>query len=134
MPEDSWERRYALIFALELHRAECEFLTGDLGAAEERLIDAFSARREHGRTSGCRAPAPELYTTLDQSDRAVEVCLEYLRRIGVDWSPHPTKDEVRQEYERIWRQLDEPMIEDLIELPLMTDPACSGLWMSSRRS
>src|SRR5262249_21493728 len=25
---DAWERRYELIFQLELHRAECEFLTG----------------------------------------------------------------------------------------------------------
>ena len=41
--EDCWERRYDLAFALELHRAECEFLTGDLAAAEERL-SALSRR------------------------------------------------------------------------------------------
>jgi predicted ATPase len=28
LAEDSWERRHELIFALELDRAECEFLTG----------------------------------------------------------------------------------------------------------
>jgi predicted ATPase len=66
----------------------------------------------------------ELYTTLDQSDRAVEVGLEYLRRVGVDWSPHPTNDEVRQEYERIWRQLGSRPIETLVDLPPMTDQAC----------
>src|SRR6202011_5313711 len=37
LPEDSWERRHALTFALELQRAECEFLTGALAEAEERL-------------------------------------------------------------------------------------------------
>ena len=35
--EDRWERRHELTFALELHRAECEFLTGQPAAAEERL-------------------------------------------------------------------------------------------------
>jgi predicted ATPase len=30
LAEDCWERRYDLIFALELGRAECEFLTGAL--------------------------------------------------------------------------------------------------------
>ena len=35
--EDSWERRYDLAFAIELNRAECEFLIGDLAAAEARL-------------------------------------------------------------------------------------------------
>ena len=31
---ESWERQYALTFALEFQRAECEFLTGDFTAAE----------------------------------------------------------------------------------------------------
>ena len=31
LPGDSWERQHVLFFALELHRAECEFLTGALG-------------------------------------------------------------------------------------------------------
>src|SRR5882757_8351035 len=37
LPEDSWERRHELTFALELQRGECEFLTGALAEAEERL-------------------------------------------------------------------------------------------------
>jgi predicted ATPase len=65
----------------------------------------------------------DLYTTLDQSDRAVAVCLDYLRCLGVDWSPHPTEAEARREYERIWSQLGGRAIEELLELPLMSDPA-----------
>ena len=34
---DGWQRRHDLVFELELHRAECEFLTGDMSAAEQRL-------------------------------------------------------------------------------------------------
>src|SRR3984957_9804654 len=37
LPENSWERLYELTFGLEYHRAECELLTADLAAAEERL-------------------------------------------------------------------------------------------------
>jgi PAS domain S-box-containing protein len=66
----------------------------------------------------------DLYTTLDRSDRAVEVCLEYLRRIGVPWPPHPSKDDVTQEYEKILRQLGSRSIEELVDLPPMTDPDC----------
>ena len=65
----------------------------------------------------------DLYTTLDQSDRAVAVCLAYLRHLGVEWSPHPTEEEARREYERIWSQLGTRAIEELIDLPLMSDPA-----------
>jgi signal transduction histidine kinase/GAF domain-containing protein/CheY-like chemotaxis protein len=64
----------------------------------------------------------ELYTTLDRSDRGVELCLEYLRRIGVQWSPHPTKEEVRAEYDEIWRRVGSGSVEALVDLPLMSDP------------
>jgi hypothetical protein len=65
----------------------------------------------------------DLYTTLDQSGRAVGVGLEYLRYLGIEWSPHPTEEEARREYERIWSQIGSRAIEELIELPLMSDPA-----------
>ena len=58
------------------------------------------------------------------SDRAVEAGLEYLRQVGVEWRPHPTEDDVRQEYKRIWSQLGSRPIETLIDLPPMSDPAC----------
>jgi PAS domain S-box-containing protein len=124
LAEESWEQRYALTFALEFQRAECEFLTGDFAAAEERLsMLSRRARNLVDRAAVTRLQA-ELYTTLDRSGRAVEVGLEYLRRVGVDWSPHPTKDELRQEYERIWRQLGSRPIEALVDLPPMIDPVC----------
>jgi len=123
LPEDSWERRHELTFALELNRAECEFLTGALAEAEQRLA-ALSARAaatlEHASVTCLRA---DLYTTLDQNSRAVAVGLDYLRHLDMEWSPHPTEEEAHREYERIWSQLGSRSIEDLIELPLMTDPA-----------
>jgi PAS domain S-box-containing protein len=124
LTEESWERRYALTFALEFQRAECEFLTNNFAAAEERL--SMLSRRAGNlvdRAAVTRLQT-ELYATLDRGDRAVEVGLEHLRSVGVDWSPHPTKAELRQEYERIWQQLGDRPIEALVDLPPMTDPAC----------
>ncbi|MDB5407950.1 MAG: histidine kinase, partial [Rhodospirillales bacterium] len=37
---------------------------------------------------------------------------------------HPTKSEVRQEYEQIWSQVGSRSIEELVDLPLMSDPEC----------
>ena len=51
--------------------------------------------------------------TLDQSGRAVAVCLDYLRHVGIEWSPHPKEEEVRREYERIWSLLGGRTIEEL---------------------
>jgi PAS domain S-box-containing protein len=122
LAEDSWERRYDLTFQLEYHRAECELLTADLAAAEERLTRLSLHSRNLVDIAAVACLRLTLYTTLDRSDQGVEVCLEYQRRRGVHWPPHPSHDQVRQEYERIGQQLGSRSIEDLIDLPLMTDP------------
>jgi hypothetical protein len=51
----------------------------------------------------------------------VEVCLEYLRRGGTDWSPHPARDEVRREYDRIWSVVGSRQIEGPVHSPLITN-------------
>ena len=123
LPEDAWEHRHELIFALELERAECEFLTGALADAEQRLaaLSTRAATTVERATVACLRV--DLYTTLDQGSRAIAVGLDYLRHLGIDWSPHPGEEEARREYERIWSQLGSRTIEDLIELPLMSDAA-----------
>jgi PAS domain S-box-containing protein len=124
--EDSWEQRYPLVFALEFHRAECEFLSSRLPAAELRLamLATRNATLVDSATVACLRL--ELYTTLDRSDRCVELCLEYLRRIGVQWSPHPTKQDVRAEYDEIWRRIGSGSVEGLVDLPRMSDPEWSA--------
>ena len=122
LADDSWERRHKLTFPLELHRAECEFLTGQSAAAEERLTMLSSRVENTVELATVTCLRVDVYTTLDQSDRAVAVCLDYLRHLGVGWSPNPTEDEGRREYERIWSRLGSRAIEQLIELPLMSDP------------
>src|SRR5262245_57776729 len=119
---DTWEHRPELTFSLELHRAECEFLTGQSAAAEERLTMLSSRAANTVDLATVTCLRVDLYSALDQSDRGVAVCLDYLRHLGVECSPHPTGEEVEQEYQRIWSQLGSRTIEQLIELPLMTDP------------
>jgi PAS domain S-box-containing protein len=122
LEKDSWERRHELTFALELNRAECEFLTDAREEAEQRLA-ALSSRAatmvERATVACLRA---DLYMTLDQGSRAVAVGLDYLRHLGIDWSPHPTEEEARREYERIWSQIGGRTIEELVDLPLMSAP------------
>ncbi|HUN96802.1 MAG TPA: serine/threonine-protein kinase PknK, partial [Bradyrhizobium sp.] len=121
--EDCWERRRDLIFALELERAESEFLTGDLAAADERLTGLSNRTVNAIERAAVACLHMDVCTTLGQSDRAVAVALDYLRQVGIEWPPHPTEDEARREYEQIWSQLGSRKIEDVTESPLMSDPA-----------
>jgi predicted ATPase len=85
LAEDSWEQRYALTFALEFQRAECEFLTGEFAAAEDRLLMLSRHAKNLIDRAAVTRLQTELYTGLDRSDRAVEAGLEYLRQAGIDW-------------------------------------------------
>jgi PAS domain S-box-containing protein len=122
LTDASWEHSYELSFSIEYLTAECELLTAELGAAEKRLsILSERARTPHDIAAVTRLRLT-LYTALDRSDRGVEVCLEYLRRGGTDWQAHPTDDEVRREYDQIWLRLGSRPIEELLDLPWMTNP------------
>ncbi|SDT50296.1 trifunctional serine/threonine-protein kinase/ATP-binding protein/sensor histidine kinase [Bradyrhizobium canariense] len=123
LPEDSWDRRHELTFALELHRAECELLTGALPEAEQRLnvLSTRAASTVERATVVC--VCVDLYTTVGRNARAIAVGLDCLGRLGIHWSPHPTEEEARREYDRIWLQLGSRPIEELVDLPMMTDPA-----------
>lgn len=121
LTEQSWIDDYDLIFTLEALTAEGELLTADTVAAEYRLsMLAERAKSKHDIVRIIRLRLT-LYTILARSDRSVDVCLEYLRRSGTDWSPHPNGAEVLREYDRIWSLMGSRSIEDLVDLPLLVD-------------
>src|SRR5580658_5221219 len=123
LPEDGWDRRHDLAFALEVNRAECEYVTAQLGPAEDRLTALAARAATLVERAAVTALLVDLYMTLDKSDRAITVGLEHLGHLGVNWSAHPSNEEVRREYEGIWSQLGKRAIEDQIELPILNDPA-----------
>ena len=122
LADDSWERQYRLLFDLEIHRSECEYLTNELAIAENRL----SALAERATTLIDRAAVTRqqmaLYTILDRIDRAVEVGLEFLAYVGIKLPLHPTNGELEQEFGQIWKRLGDRSIEQLFDLQPTTDP------------
>jgi signal transduction histidine kinase len=122
LTDEIWNRNYNLVFPIEYLLAECELLTADMFAAEDRL----SMLAERAETAHDIALVTHsrltLYNLLGRSDRGAEIFIEYQRGHGKDWSPHPTDDEVAQEYEQIWSLMGSRQIGELVELPLITDP------------
>jgi transcriptional regulator with GAF, ATPase, and Fis domain len=116
LSEEHWEQHHHLRFSLALHRAECEFLTGELLTAEERLsrLRERAAGRPDLAAVACLRMA--VYTTLDRTDRALEVGLEQLQPFGIDWSAHPSAEDVRAEYDLLRQRLGEHPIETLVDL------------------
>lgn len=115
-------RQYELAFALHLERAECEMLSGNFDEAK-RLIDQLIAK---GTSKVDKAAAYSLRIVLhlirSEKPQGVATALQCLRLLGIDMPAHPTRQEVETEYNAFWASLAQRPIEDLINLPLTTDP------------
>lgn len=118
---DAWCTHYDEKFSFELLRAECEFLTGSAALAEERLRDLAAAARNVPHKAAVAFLRVTLHTALDQMQAAVEICLGYLREVGVDWVAHPERAAAVAEYTALREQIGERTIASLIELPLLQD-------------
>jgi len=80
LADDCWTRRHALALGLKLQRAECEFLTGALEEAETRLAELSQRGADTVERAAVAGLLIDVYTTLDRSDGAIAVGLDYLRR------------------------------------------------------
>jgi predicted ATPase len=119
---EGWTSRYELAFGLCIERAECEYVDGNNDEAEQ-LISQLLAR---GVSKIDKAAAYRLKIDLHvmkaEYPKAVESALECLRLFGIEMSPHPAREQVEAEYEKVWSGIGGRPIESLIDLPLMTDP------------
>jgi PAS domain S-box-containing protein len=119
--QDRLGHNYTVAFALEVHRAECEFLTGKVASAEQRLSAMASRTLNFEDRATLTRLQVAVYTGLVQQDQAIRTGLEFLKHAGIEWSPHPTDEDVWNEYQRFRRLLDIQPIEKLIIAAPMTD-------------
>ncbi len=123
LSEECWQNQHQLAFELEFNRADCEYLTGALEAAESHLTTLSAHASDTVERASITGLHIDLCMALGEIGRAVEVGLEYLGHLGIEWTAHPTEEQARSEYDLIWSTLNGHAIEDLIDLPMMKDPA-----------
>ena len=59
LTDDTWNRNYDLVFSIEYLLAECELLTADMSAAENRLSMLVERATKRSRYCACHAFAPD---------------------------------------------------------------------------
>lgn len=122
LPEDAWSRCYELAFGLWLERAECEFMCGNGDHVEPLIAQLLAKGASRIDKAAAYRLKIDLHVMRSEYPEAVATALECLRLFGIDMPPHPTREQVDAEYEKVWRNLGERPIESLIDLPSMTDP------------
>ncbi|TAU83251.1 AAA family ATPase [Rhizobium leguminosarum] len=116
------KRRYDLMFALELQKAECEFLTGEHEVAETNLVSLFGRAASHVDAAAVVRLLSSLYVAMGDQTKAVDAGLAFLRNMGIDWSAHPTEADLLSEVTEMKSLLAGRTIDQLVDLPRMTDP------------
>jgi predicted ATPase/signal transduction histidine kinase/ActR/RegA family two-component response regulator len=121
LDDRDWGGQYELTFRLWLERAECELLSGDFETAEQ-LIAELSQRgaSKVDHAAVCRLKI-QLHEVKGECVQGVDSALRCLRLFGIDLPAQPTWERVQAEYETVWSNLKARPIEDLIDLPLMSD-------------
>jgi PAS domain S-box-containing protein len=122
LPEDGFRTDYALTYGLHLELAECEYLSGRFEEAER--LCAFILSRAQSRVDQAAVYCFQILLATAQVDntRAVEVGLSCLRLLGLDLPRDPSDDDVHAEIGWLRAHFRDRAIEDLIDLPAMTDP------------
>ena len=122
--EGSWTHHQALAFELQRNCAECEIVCGEMAGAEARLAELALQAQGTIPQIEVACLAVLLYFTTGRNERAVEVALAILPRVGITWTPHPAEAEVRREYTEMHERLAGRRAEALIDMPVMGDPVC----------
>ncbi|WP_242540536.1 trifunctional serine/threonine-protein kinase/ATP-binding protein/sensor histidine kinase [Trinickia mobilis] len=119
--ENGWAGHHKLMFSLWLESAECEFLTGNLGKAEQLIGELL----QHGESKIDLAAVyhlkVELHVVKGEYPQGVDSALTCLGLFGIHIPAHPSAAQLQSEYDTVWRNLDGRPIESFIDLPLMVD-------------
>ncbi len=122
LPGDPWETDPELAFKLQLDRAHSEFMSGN--AAEARRLVGMLRPRARARVelAAVYRLESDLLLAAGEIQGAKACLLEALSRLGMPMPTQPSREEVVAANDEVWALLGERSIEQLIELPLMTDP------------
>jgi PAS domain S-box-containing protein len=122
LDETDWDRHYALMFSLWLERAECAFLTGEFDKAEALIAELLTRGQSKVDLATVYYLQVLLHILNSENQQAIDTTLTCLRLFNIDIPAHPSWEQVQGEYETVWRNMAGREIEELIDLPLMTDP------------
>jgi len=122
LTKEHWQQQYPLSFELELKHAQCEYLLGQIDLAEKRLLLLKDYADSPAEQAAVITLLCTLYTGIMKTERAIQICLEYLSHVGMQLPAHPTQEQAMEELDTFWRLLGKRKIRTLVNLPLVTDP------------
>ncbi len=112
-----------LNFDLVFAQAECKWLLGRWNEAEHECAQLFKLSQNRLNTANAYRLKSEIVASQSCDYVAsANSALLGLKALGMPISMHPSNEELASEYDSVWRRLGDRAIEELVDLPLMTNP------------
>ena len=122
VPAPSWTDHYALMLALSLGCAECDYLSGNTHAADILLDTVIAEAHDPLDRALAYLIRISIQVTRGDNPGACAVAQRSLAELGLDLTERPTDADVRAGYDEIMQLLAGRPAETLLDLPDITDP------------
>ncbi|MEG4508551.1 AAA family ATPase, partial [Microcoleus sp. F6_B4] len=119
---NSWENQYELTLALHTEAAEAAYLSGDFDRMERLASVVESCAKTLLDKVNVYEVQIEAYMAQNKLQEALNTGLPVLKLLGVEFPSQPNFSDIGQALGETASILSGKGTEDLIELPLMTDP------------
>ena len=119
---DCWQRQYELTLALHESAAEAAYLSGDFKRMEQLNLVVFQQARSLLHQMKVYEVKILAWVAQSQPLEAVKSALQVLKLLGVSFPLKPSKLKILQAVLRTKFALRGKQIEDLIDLPKMSEP------------
>jgi len=119
---NSWENQYELTLALHTEAAEAAYLSGDFDRMETLASVVESCAKTLLEKVKLYEVKIEAYMAQNKLQEALNTGLPVLKQLGVEFPSEPNFSDIGQALGETASILSGKGTEDLIDLPLMTDP------------
>jgi predicted ATPase/signal transduction histidine kinase/tRNA A-37 threonylcarbamoyl transferase component Bud32 len=122
LPPAAWTSTAALAYGLHFEHAESLYLVGHFKEAEAQFAVILANTDVTLDRAAVYQIEVDLFTTQIELDRAVDTAVRGLAELGVRLEAHPSDEEMARTAERVWKSLAGRTMDELLDLPRMTDP------------
>jgi len=123
LPDNPWQEIPELMQPLARETQLCAYLTGRTEEAENWTEELMAHARSDLERSDILATRTRQYATLGRMEDSIISAIEGLAMLGVDFNDHPTLEDIAEERRLVEEFLDGRSIADLVDAPLVKDPA-----------
>jgi predicted ATPase/signal transduction histidine kinase len=122
LSSDSWEHQYDLTLALHLETVEVQYINTQFEQAEK--LSAVALNQAQTLLDKVKVYELKIQSCIAkiQLQSAIDVACQILTQLGLDLPLKPSKQRIDEEHKSIEFLLKNKQIEDLFDLPEMTDP------------